>query len=77
MSDKRIPFDDYDAIREMNRRQAEVGMLMQKIAVHGLVELAAKVARVESLDMSASDVKKMLDAAAKLIEDSTSKVKVQ
>jgi hypothetical protein len=74
---KSTEMKDYDAIAEMNHRQAEVGMLMQRIAVHALVELAAKIARGEPLDMSASEVKKMLDAAAKLIEDSTPKVKVQ
>jgi hypothetical protein len=70
---KRI--DDYDSIADMRRRQADIGLRMQRIALHALEELEHKVASGQSLNMTADEAKVMLDAAMKLIEGSrTTKV---
>jgi hypothetical protein len=62
-------FDDPQSILDMRKRHAEIGMRMQRLALHGLEESEAKVARGEALDMTADDVQKMLDVAAELIGD--------
>jgi hypothetical protein len=74
MSEGRIAgFNDHESIVAMRRRHAEIGMRMQSIALYGLEELERKVAAGEQLDMSADDVKKMLEAAAKFIAGSPTK----
>jgi hypothetical protein len=74
MSEERTPvFDDYEAIVAMRRRHAEIGRRLLAIAVRGLEELEAKVAAGEQLDMTAQDVRKLLDTAADLIGETPPK----
>ena len=62
------PFDldSPQAIREMNERQAKLGMLAQKVALAGLAELEQKLATGSPLNMTATEAEQLLDVGLRL-----------
>jgi hypothetical protein len=59
-------FDDAESILAMRRRHAEIGMRMQRVALHALAELEAKITSGQPLEMSAQDAKALLDGGEAL-----------
>ena len=61
-----IGLDDHDSLTAMRKRQAAIGLRMQRIALIALAELEQKVARGEPLRMTAKDAQSMLDIGLRL-----------
>lgn len=56
-----------DASLAARRRSAEIGMRLQSLALRGLGEIEAKIARGEPSNMTADEVKDFIALAAELI----------
>ncbi len=59
-------FDSPQAIAEMNRRQARLGLLAQEVALAALLELKQKLATATPLNLSGDEARSLLDAGMRL-----------
>ena len=64
--DENYDFDSPQAIAEMNRRQARLGLLAQEVALAALVELKQKLATATPLNLSGDEARSLLDAGMRL-----------
>jgi len=64
--DENYDFDSPQAIAEMNRRQARLGLLAQEVALAALVELKQKLATATPLNLKGDEARSLLDAGMRL-----------
>lgn len=64
--DENYDFDSPQAIAEMNRRQAKLGMLAQEVALAGLLELKQKLATATPLNLTGAEARSLLDTGMRL-----------